>query len=621
MNENRYIETKYPKRGLMWSKEVAQKNKLLQWFDLSQYKHKSSYYLGYLFNARRNKDQAIEEHAAKYTSLNYGAIVYGKTAISFDYLKAYLGDETYDKCMQEYFEKWKFKHPYPKDLQQLSEAETNKDLSWFFDDIIKTTKKIDYKISHSKTNTIDSNKIEITVKNKGQINGPFSVSGIKDGKIIYTQWFQGFDKKKSISFTKGNYDKYRIDAQLDIPEINRKNNTLKTKGIFKTIEPLRFQFLGSLENPDKTQLFFTPIGGWNINDKGMIGMAFYNSTLPTKKFEYVIAPMYAPRSKKLNGYIRALYHIHPKAIFQEIRIGSSAASFSYKNVNSNQIASGTEILEYYKIAPSVKFTFNKKRARQHHSMFFSIKNNNIFEEDQIWRKQIDGSNKYKIELNNYYINQFTLGINNTHPINPFNITAAVLQSARFIQLNLTTNYHIAYRKENTGFDIRLFSGHFLNNKDLNLNSRFNYQLDGNSDYLYEQIYLARTPTSATNGFLTQQFAITDGGFKNKAFANSKERGFITGNSWINAVNLRSNLLTKHLSIYADFGIVGSQNKGHSDMAYNYGVSLNIIPHLFEVFFPIKSSSEFNLLSYGEKIQFTLNLNTLNPFKKIRELDY
>ena len=611
MNENRYIETKYPNRGLMWSEDVAQKNKLLKWFDLKQYKHKASYYTGYLLNAKRNKDQAIQEHSARYSALNYGAIVYGKTAISFDYLKAFLGDDTYDKCMKQYFEKWKFKHPKPSDLQQIFETEVNMDLGWFFDDIIQSTKKIDYKISSSKINTLDSSKVDLTIKNKGQINSPFSVSGMKDGKIIRTQWFAAIDKKKSIIFTKGNYDQYRIDAQLDIPEINRKNNTLNTKGLFKTIEPLRFQFLGSLENPDKTQLFFSPIGGWNMNDKGMLGMAFYNSTLPSKRFEYLVAPMYAASSKNINGYFGAFYHIHPKTIFQEIRIGTSAASFSYLKFNTQQNTSGSEVLEYYKIAPSAKFSFKKKNARQHHNFYLTLENVNIFEEKPTFENQI-----YTIDIESYYVNRLSLDLKNTHPINPFNINAEIHQSTNFIKLNLTANYHIAYKKEKTGFSIRFFTGRFLYNNDISINSNYNYELNGGPDYFYNDISLARrTP----NHFLNQQLFLRDGGFKNIAIGYA-DGVFTSGNNSMSALNLKSNLLTKHLSAYADFGIVGSKNNGASDIAYNYGISLNIIPDIFEIYFPIKSSTELNLLSYGEKITFTLNLNTLNPFIKIRELD-
>ena len=70
--------------------------------------------------------------------MNYGGIVYAKTAIVFDYLMYYLGEEVYDKCMKTYFERWCFKHPQPEDLQAIFEEVSGKNLSWFFNGIIKT---------------------------------------------------------------------------------------------------------------------------------------------------------------------------------------------------------------------------------------------------------------------------------------------------------------------------------------------------------------------------------------------------------------------------------------------------------------------------------------------------
>jgi len=619
MNENRYIETKYPNRGLMWSDSIAKNNKLIKWFDLREYTHKDSYNIGYLINASRNKDQAIKTHSAEHTPFNYGSIIYGKTAIVFDYLMAYLGEELYDKCMHLYFDEWKFKHPQPEDLRKVFEEETGKDLSWFFDGIINTTSKIDYKIAGSKKDTTNPDNILLKIRNKGKVHGPFSISGVKDGEILSTQWYEPIGKMKFVSFKKGDYDNYRIDAQLDIPEVKRKNNTLKAKGLLKTTEPLRLQFLGSFENPDKTQLFFTPIAGWNMNDKGMLGMAFYNSVIPSKKFEYVVAPLYAFNSENINGYVSAFYHIYPSSIFQEIKIGSNASSFSYLRFNTEQNSTGKEVLEYYKIAPSITFTLKKKRARQYNSMFFSIKNNTIYEEKANFTNQI-----YDVELESYYVNQFTFGLKSSHPINPFNVTVEVQQADHFVKLDLTANYHFAYKKPKTGLDVRFFVGRFLNNNDINLNHNYNYQLSGNSDYLYEQIFLARRHSGSA---LYQQFAVTDGGFKNLSSPQSKGRG-VSGNSWLNAVNIKSNVLTKTISIYADFGMVGFNDRdnqgnevdGVSDVAYNTGIALNLVPDIFEIYFPIKMSSEFNQLNYGEKIRFTLNLNTLNPFKKVREFE-
>lgn len=618
MNENRYIETKYPNRGLIGD-SASMVNTPLEWFDVTQYKHKASYELMYLINARKNLDQAIETKSADYTPLNYGGIVYSKTAIVFDYLMAYLGKEMYDQCMQRYFEEWKFKHPQPKDLQKIFEEETQQDLSWFFDDIIQTTKKIDYKIKRAKKDTANIDNIYLKIKNKGKINSPFSISGVKDGEIVTTQWYTSIDTKDFVSFTKGGFDAYRIDANLDIPEISRKNNTLKTKGLFKTIEPLRLQFLGSIENPDKTQLLYLPLMGWNDNDKFMFGMAFYNSVVPAKKFQYVLAPMYSVSTENVNGYASGFYHLMPNSIFQDIAIGAYASSFTYLNY-------GSQVLEYYKLAPSITFDFKKKRARQFTSLYISLTNYNIFEEKTQFSRDIQGNNTSTVELENFYVNSLILGAKSKHPINPFHATVELQQADQFIKLNFTANYKFAYTKEGTGFNVRFFVGRFIVNKDIQVNANYNYALSGGdgNDYLYNEIYLGR---NSTDGILNQQFSVTDGGFKNLAIPES-EGSFVSGNQWINAINLKSNLLSKHLSIYADFGFVGAltrDSQGNeidnvSDVAYDFGIALNIVPNVFEIYFPIKISSDLNQLNYGEKIRFTLNLNTLNPFKIVRELD-
>jgi hypothetical protein len=620
MNENRYIETKYPNRLLIGGEpKEGIVSGPLGFFDLLQYKHKASYELAYLINARRNLDQPIEEKSANYTSLNYGGIVYSKTAIVFDYLMAYLGEDMYDKCMQRYFNEWKFKHPQPEDLRKIFEEETGKDLAWFFDGLIKTTKKIDYKVISAKNDTVNPENVLLKIKNKGKIHGPFSISSIKDGKIISTQWYEPIGNKIFVGFKKGDYDSYKIDAQLDIPEISRKNNTLKTKGLFKTLEPIRLQWLGSIENPDKTQLFYTPIMGWNNNDKFMFGMAFYNSIIPAKKFEYVLAPLYSFSTENINGYSSAFYHITPNSLFQDISVGANASSFTYLNYGEQQ-------LEYYKLAPSITFDFKKKRERQFSSIYFSITNNNIFEEKTNYFLNETGVYDFTVELENFYVNSLVIGINNKHPINPFNVTAEFQQAKGFVKMNLTANYGFAYAKEGTGLDIRFFIGRFLYNNDINANSRFNFNLSGGepSDYLYNEIFLGRNSTS---GILNQQFAVTEGGFKNLAIAEADD-SFILANRWLNAINIKSNLFTKRLSIYADFGLVGTLTRDFrgneidavSDVAYDVGIALNIVPNIFEIYFPIKMSSELNQLNYGEKIRFTLNINQLNPFKMIRNFE-
>lgn len=610
LNENRYIETKYPEAKLVSGDSSI--HNLLRFFDLHHQKHKEQYELSYLVNARRNLDQPIETKAANYTSLNYGGIVYSKTAIAFDYLKAYLGDDLFDKCMHRYFDEWKFKHPSPSDIQAIFEQETGKKLDWFFNDLIKTTKPIDFKISGLKES---NDSLFVKVKNKGKIDGPFPVSSLDKNGVVTTKWLDPIGKKSTISFSNNNYTGFKIDAYQDIPEVRRKNNKINTKGLLKTTEPLRLQLFGSLENPNKTQLFFSPIAGWNNNDKFMLGTAFYNSTLPVKKLEYVLAPMYAFGSKNFNGYANAFYHISLNHIFEDIAIGAKTSSFSYLSF-SNLENTGNEYLEYYKIAPQLRLKFKKSRARQFTSSELKFSYNSITEEQGVFTRNSDDMIEYSTELQDFYVNDLTYQLSSKHPINPFLVKANIQQSKDFVRLNLEANYHFRYKRKNSGLDLRFFVGRFLYND--NASNRFNFNFSGNSDYLYEHILLAR---NSPNVWMNQQAMISDGGFKNYTNVGA-------ANKWMNALNLKSTLPIKFIGLYADAGISASTGRNFrgdeiddvSDITWGVGASLILVPKVFEVYFPIKLSSELNQLKYQEQIRFMLNLNIIKPFEMVRELD-
>jgi len=617
-NELRYIEKKYPERRLVGDVTEDSASRIVKWLDLLHFKHKAQYELAYLVNAKRNKDQPIELPAAEYTSLNYGGIVYSKSAIVFDYLRAYLGDEMYDKCMQRYFEEWKFKHPQPKDLRKIFEEETGKNLDWFFHDLIKTTKKMDYKISRAKKDSLGEPLLK--VKNLGKINAPFSISGMKEDKIVTTQWYEPISKKDFVPFEKGDYDSYKIDAELDLPEISRKNNTLQTKGIFKKTEPLRLQWLGSIENPDKTQLFFTPIVGWNNNDKFMVGMALYNSTLPSKKFEYILAPLYSFYTNELNGYASAFYHIMPNTFIQNMAVGASAKSFTMLNY-------GEQELKYYKINPRIEIEFRKKRARQFTNTFFSYEFVNIYEENTDFSKRDEnGKVLYAKNLDYFYINNVIGGIKSKHPINPYLLKGNVQQHKDFVKINVEARYSFAYKMPKTGLNFRFFVGRFLYNSDEQKNSRFNYNFSGMeaSDYMYSELFLGR---NSVGGRFNQQIALLDGGFKNPVIPESQGQ-FMQANKWLNTLNVESNLFSKHLSLYADVGMaatisrdfLGNEVDKVSDFAYNVGIALKIFPDFFEIYFPITSSGELNQLKYQDKIRFVLNLKLIQPFEIVRKFD-
>ena len=116
-NEMRYVYTKYPIEKFDNRNELSALGKFSHWLHVDKLSDKQVRMGFYKVPALRKTSQAIETKSPDFTSTNYGSIMYTKTALAFDYLKNYLGTEMFDKCMQTYFETWKFKHPYPNDLK------------------------------------------------------------------------------------------------------------------------------------------------------------------------------------------------------------------------------------------------------------------------------------------------------------------------------------------------------------------------------------------------------------------------------------------------------------------------------------------------------------------------
>jgi hypothetical protein len=221
-NELRYIRTKYPDASL--GKAVGLDANIM---DLGRFNHDQEYYLAYLMNGIRHRDQPIELPADDFTSANYAGITYSKTAIVFDYLRYYLGDKVMDKAMQEYFERWKFKHPQPNDFRKIMEEVSGKNLSWVFDELINTTKVIDYKLCNINENKAQLST-ELTVKNIGEINAPFCISAIKEGRVVQVEWYEQIPTDGKLHFPYAGADAFIIDSDHMLPDINRNNNYMKT---------------------------------------------------------------------------------------------------------------------------------------------------------------------------------------------------------------------------------------------------------------------------------------------------------------------------------------------------------------------------------------------------------
>jgi hypothetical protein len=618
-NELRYVRTKYPNQKLIGRLANTGIGKA---FDLTQYPQKSQYELGYLFSASKNEDQPIELPAYAYSNMNYGCIVYYKTALVFDYLRATVGEKELDKAMQRYFDEWHYKHPQPEDLKKVLEQSTGKDLSWFFDNMINSTKKLDYKIknSHKKAD----GTWDIVVKNKTAANVPLFIQAVKDNKVLERVVYDGFAGKKTLSFPAVDADHFKIDYDENIPELNRKNNSIRTKGLFKKTEPLRLQFLGSLDNPNKTQLFFTPVAGWNNYNRGMLGMAFYNHTIFPKKLQFELMPMYSFGTKDIAGYAHIMYSVFPaKTFFQNVFIGVTVTRYAYETAPF--------ALNFNKIAPELNIEFKKSNPYSKFKSTLRYRNVLIFADS--YTTALTGTDwTYTKTQAKRQFNDLTYDLDITDAVHPMNIRINYQEGGQrdpksgatvdeMSKLSLTAKFNYKFKKKNKGFNARVFAGTFLGTNAANA-SAYRFRLSGQSgyqDYMYDNIFLGRTETS---GILAQQFTQTDGAFK--FYSTLGQTG-----QWLTSLNLKSSLgnLKLPIKLYADVATMGTDVLLKEKVLYNAGLCLSLSDNLFEIYFPLLLSKDLqdyksaNNLKYQETIRFTLNLNLLNPFEALKNFSF
>lgn len=81
---------------------------------------------------KNKKDQPIETSSEAFSEINYFAIGYQKTADWLLVLEDELGKPLFDKCMQTYYEQWKFKHPTPEDFKAVVEKVSGKNVDATF---------------------------------------------------------------------------------------------------------------------------------------------------------------------------------------------------------------------------------------------------------------------------------------------------------------------------------------------------------------------------------------------------------------------------------------------------------------------------------------------------------
>ena len=574
--------------------------------------------LVYLASASSNSDQAIEGPSPDFRSINYGTIVYSKSALAFNYLKEFMGDTAFDFAMKKYFKEWSFRHPTPENLKQVFVESNGNNYDWFFNDVIQTNKKADFAIKSVKDN---GNGYTIKIKNKGDLTIPFPVKAYLDGKETYSQWITPTEKISTTTFPPYKSDKVVIDPDFITPDTRSINNTSRTNGIFKKVANFGLKFIGEIPYPSNYKIYFTPAVAWNQYDELMGGFAFYNKLIPFRKFEYAIVPMYSFKEGNFTGVSNFNYMFHTRNnLVRSLDVGLNARRFSYnrERYRDSENSIVTSNLYYNRFEPYFNINISPKKFNQPITSQVKLSAVLLFADDVVFSATTRTSAIEQIENQFYRINY---SYNNKRIVDPWSANLLFENNADFNKISATLNYRISYSKAKKGVDIRLFAGYLFEEDARNGGYGFNLSdrstTRGSSDYAFDEFYFARSEGA---DFLGRQIAIRDGNFKAYTpVANNKQ--------WVIALNLSAGLpVILPIKIFADLGTtkdLSQDLKNTYDLNTTFiadaGVSISLAKDAIEIFFPFIKSQAIdkyyttNDIKFGDQIRFMFDLKKMNPF--------
>jgi len=574
-----YIEEFYPEIKLLGN---ASDSWLLKKFNFSKLKFNDKYSLVYEFTAREFLDQALTTSADSLSNFNRKIVNKYKAGLGLRFLKGYLGERIVNKTIKEFYQNNQLKIISSAKFKQLLSSKTTKNLDWFFDEFLKTTKKIDHTIEEI---IKEKDSISVTVKNKRNTTSPFAIYVLKDKNIKFKKWVSDIDSSKTIKFKKGDYDTFVLNYENLYPELNTLDNWKKIdKKLFN--KPVKLSFFKDINDPNFNQLFYQPSVNYNFYNGLILGVNLHNKPLIRRNFEFKVSPYLATKSKTFVGKFSLLYN----QFFEKTKIYKIA--YGLEGITSDYAPN----LSYNSFIPYVNIFFKRKTLRDATSESFRAKLIHI-------NKEV-AANTIQTAQDNYSVVSLSYNYTNPNIIKEFRYRFGAEFGKKFSKAQVDLRFR-KLTSSNTQLDFRLFAGTFLNNETSG--DYFSFGLDRSNDYLFELNYLGR---SESTGLFSQQYIITEGGFKSVLPTRFANQFMISTNSSIG--------LWRWVEFYNDVAFLKNKSKPVY-FGYENGIRFNFVHQIFEIYFPIYSNNgwELSQTAYTQKIRFSLSADMRSIYNFFR----
>ncbi|MFC1594269.1 M1 family aminopeptidase [Candidatus Omnitrophota bacterium] len=173
----------------------------------------------YFFIAKSGMDRPILGELSSFKEpSSIFSLAYGKGSIVIGMLRALIGDDAFNRAMQQYCRDYRFKNISVADFIALCQQNSGKDLKWFFDQWLRTNKLCDYAV-------VAVSNAAITIKNRGEIVMPLTTEiSFSDGTVTSDQW-DGNGATRTIPISsRGAIERIVVDPQETMLDIDRTNN-------------------------------------------------------------------------------------------------------------------------------------------------------------------------------------------------------------------------------------------------------------------------------------------------------------------------------------------------------------------------------------------------------------
>lgn len=569
-----YLEEYYPEMKMLGN--VANL-KILNGYYGTKMNFKDQFYYLYLMMARRNLDQPTGSPKDELIKFNEQIAGKYKAGLDLKYLEDFLESGVLDQSIKDFFALNQQKFASESDFKAILASKTSKNIDWYFDQVVHSRNVIDYKISKVKKNR---DSIVFTLKNKGEATVPVSVFGVKDDEVVFKNWYENISTDSTFTVKNENYDRLIVNYDQKIPEYNMRNNSKSVKGLLSQNRPIKLTLFKDFEDPNKNQLFYLPDFRYNLYNGFAPGIRLSNKSMLRKPFVFDVAPLYSFTQKTIVGSSYIAYeNLIRDGNLYSVNYGLQANYYHY-----------APDAAYTRIIPSVLFRIREPNFRDNKRQTVYVRHVNVIREESDFATHLNDEN-YSV-FNLRYTN-FQQEITNH-----FSFQTDVQLSNLFGKLSSEIEFRRLY-DNNRQLNLRLFAGAFTYRNTTS--DFFSFATDRPTDYLFDYNFYGR---SETEGFFSQQYITTEGGFKSKLTPYA--------NQWIVATNVSFNIWN-WIEVYTDFGFI--KNKYSSpEFLYDSGIRLNLVTDYFEVYFPVYSNLgwEIGESNYGERIRFTLTIapNTL-----------